>query len=125
MTSSPGQMTWRPWRPGNSGQVTILVQSAIYVPMNQRVPAQICLLIFALAASGYAQPATSGRSGHKSSWTLAWSDEFNGPDGSQPDTSGWSLESGGKGWGNQELEYYTAGQANVHLEHGHLVIAAR
>ncbi len=42
-----------------------------------------------------------------SSWVLTWSDEFNGPDGSAPDPAKWIVESGGNGWGNNELEYYT------------------
>jgi len=56
-------------------------------------------------------------------WKLAWSDEFNGPDGSGVDGSKWVLETGGEGWGNEELEYYTDRAANVFLrssEHGPL-----
>ena len=34
-------------------------------------------------------------------WTLVWSDEFNGPNGSAVDRSKWVLETGGEGWGNQ------------------------
>jgi hypothetical protein len=40
-------------------------------------------------------------------WVLIWDDEFNGPDGSPRDATKWVLESGGDGWGNEELEYYT------------------
>ncbi len=39
---------------------------------------------------------------------LVWSDEFNGPDDSPADSTRWTAEVGGNGWGNQELEYYTA-----------------
>ena len=38
---------------------------------------------------------------------LVWSDEFNGPDDSAADSTRWTAEVGGNGWGNQELEYYT------------------
>ncbi len=93
--------------------------------MQQHILGEICVLIFALATSGYGQSATSRRSDTKASWTLTWSDEFKGPDGSLPDASKWSLETGGNGWGNQELEYYTDRPENVHIEHGHLVITAR
>lgn len=55
-------------------------------------------------------------------WTLAWSDEFNGPDGSAVDSSQWVRETGGGGWGNQELEYYTARPQNAFLQGGNLVI---
>ena len=58
-------------------------------------------------------------------WVLAWSDEFNGKNGSAPDPAKWTLETGGNGWGNQELEYYTARPDNARIEHGHLVITAR
>ncbi len=41
-------------------------------------------------------------------WHLTWSDEFNAPNGTQPDPKKWSFELGGNGWGNKELETYTA-----------------
>ncbi len=59
-----------------------------------------------------------------SRWTMVWSDEFNGPDGSPPDSSKWVLETGGDGWGNQELEYYTRRPRNSYQEGGNLVIKA-
>ena len=55
-------------------------------------------------------------------WTLTWSDEFNGPDGSPVDSSKWVSETGGNGWGNQELEYYTARTQNAFQKDGNLVI---
>jgi beta-glucanase (GH16 family) len=61
----------------------------------------------------------------KSGWTLVWSEEFNQPDGSPPDPAKWTALSGGGGWGNQEIEYYTSRPENVHVEHGNLVIIAR
>src|SRR5205814_406118 len=57
-------------------------------------------------------------------WTLTWSDEFNGPNGGPPDAKKWILESGGNGWGNNELEYYTPRPQNARLENGNLVIEA-
>jgi beta-glucanase (GH16 family) len=57
-------------------------------------------------------------------WVLTWSDEFNGPVGSIPDPAKWVVESGGNGWGNDELEYYTARSQNVRQEDGNLVIEA-
>jgi beta-glucanase (GH16 family) len=57
-------------------------------------------------------------------WILTWSDEFNGPDGSTPDPTKWVVESGGNGWGNHELEYYTPRGQNVREENGNLVIEA-
>ena len=58
-------------------------------------------------------------------WKLVWSDEFNQPDGSAPDPAKWRYDIGGTGWGNNELEYYTARTNNARIEHGHLVIEAR
>jgi beta-glucanase (GH16 family) len=58
-------------------------------------------------------------------WTLVWSDEFNGPDGSAPDSSKWTHDTGGKGWGNSELECYTNRLQNAQLQGGHLVITAQ
>jgi beta-glucanase (GH16 family) len=68
-----------------------------------------------------ALPASSS----DSAWTLTWSDEFDGPNGSPPDTKTWIRESGGNGWGNNELEYYTTRLENSRLENGKLVIEAR
>lgn len=59
------------------------------------------------------------------SYTLSWSDEFSGPDGSAPDSSKWTYETGGNGWGNNELEYYTSRPLNVKLQGGNLVITAQ
>jgi beta-glucanase (GH16 family) len=57
-------------------------------------------------------------------WTLTWSDEFNGADGTAPDSTYWSHDVGGDGWGNDELEYYTDGASNTYMEGGNLVIVA-
>jgi len=58
-------------------------------------------------------------------WKLVWSDEFNAPDDSPVDSSKWVLETGGNGWGNQELEYYTARPGNAIQGGGNLAIKAR
>jgi beta-glucanase (GH16 family) len=57
-------------------------------------------------------------------WTVIWSDEFSVPDGSAPDSKKWTYDIGGKGWGNQELEYYTNRKENARIENGNLVITA-
>lgn len=59
-----------------------------------------------------------------SGWTLSWSDEFNGPDGSVPDSTKWTYDLGGGGWGNQELESYTSRPQNAQIQGGNLVITA-
>ena len=57
-------------------------------------------------------------------WVLTWSDEFNGTDGSSPDTRKWNVETGGSGWGNDELQYYTSRSQNVRQQDGNLIIEA-
>jgi beta-glucanase (GH16 family) len=57
-------------------------------------------------------------------WTLVWSDEFSGADGSGIDTTKWTALTGGDGWGNQEREYYTQSLANAQVQGGSLVITA-
>ncbi len=47
---------------------------------------------------------------------LTFSDEFEGANGSAVDPAKWTAESGGGGWGNQELEYYTASTENAFLD---------
>ena len=82
-----------------------------------------CLTSFAIvliAAAAAAQTTTSPPP--RPGWTLVWSDEFNGPDASPVDTSKWVRESGGNGWGNQELEYYTTRPENAFQQGGNLVI---
>jgi len=58
-------------------------------------------------------------------YTLVWSDEFNGKNGSPPDAAKWTYDIGGSGWGNRELEYYTNRAENARIERGKLVITAR
>ena len=58
-------------------------------------------------------------------WTLVWSDEFNQTNGAAPDPTKWTYDLGAGGWGNGELENYTARTNNVRIENGKLVIEAR
>ncbi len=77
---------------------------------------RFCAIVLALAALALpARPA---------GWTLVWSDEFDGPDNSPPDPAKWNFETGGRGWGNNELETYTARTANARLLGGNLAITA-
>lgn len=72
---------------------------------------------------GSAGPAPSPTPSQQS-WTLVWSDDFNGPNGSSPDASKWVFDIGGGGWGNNELETYTSRTQNAYLQDGVLVIQA-
>jgi beta-glucanase (GH16 family) len=45
-------------------------------------------------------------------WEQVWSDEFNVPDINR---SNWTYDTGGDGWGNKELEYYTSRAQNSYV----------
>src|SRR5581483_8374167 len=55
-------------------------------------------------------------------WNIVWSDEFNG---ASLNRQTWTNETGGGGWGNNELEYYTASPANVSVSGGLLRVTAQ
>lgn len=56
-------------------------------------------------------------------WKLSWSDEFDYT--GLPDSSKWQFETGGHGWGNHELQYYTdRDTANAFVKDGLLRITA-
>ncbi len=92
--------------------------------MKLRALVLVCFLLFTshlfagTAKSQSTQPS-------QQQWELVWSDEFDGPEGSAPDPAKWSFVVEGNGFGNQELEYYTARPENTHVEKDHLVITAR
>ena len=54
--------------------------------------------------------------------SLVWSDEFTSK---TINSSNWSYDIGGSGWGNNELEYYTNSSKNAYTTGGYLVIEAR
>ena len=59
-------------------------------------------------------------------WVPTWADEFDGPAGAPADPASWTYETGGWGWGNQELQYYTDSTDNAAMDGaGNLVITAR
>lgn len=54
---------------------------------------------------------------------LLWSEEFNYS--GLPDASIWNMETGGGGWGNNELQYYTDREENASVGGGYLTITAK
>lgn len=57
---------------------------------------------------------------------LVWSDEFDGASGQGVDLERWTVAEGAGGWGNDELQNYTDGSANLGLDGaGHLAITAQ
>src|SRR5438445_337106 len=78
------------------------------------------------ATAGKYVTAEGGGGGGTPGWKLAWSDECDGPAGAGIDGNKWTFDSGGGGWGNAELEYYTNRTDNVRLDGaGNLQIVAR
>ena len=74
------------------------------------------------SAGASAASCTSATAGYK----LVWSDEFNGPSGTAVDSTKWTYDVGGTGWGNNELEYYTNGTNNAAMDgSGNLLITAK
>jgi hypothetical protein len=74
------------------------------------------LLYFPVDTIGYSTPISyPGK-------TLVWSDEF---DGTTINPTTWTFEAGGGGWGNAELETYTAKTSNAFQSKGNLIIEAR
>jgi beta-glucanase (GH16 family) len=60
----------------------------------------------------------------QSCYELVWGDEFNY--NGLPDSTLWTFEEGGSGWGNNELQYYTSKRLeNARVEDGVLTIEAR
>lgn len=67
--------------------------------------------------SGYTAPSSYP------GMSLKWSDEFNG---NTVNTNNWNYDTGGGGWGNNELEYYTNSTKNSFVtDGGYLVLEAR
>jgi beta-glucanase (GH16 family) len=55
---------------------------------------------------------------------LVWSDEFDRA--GLPDSTKWTYETGGNGWGNNEKQFYTSRRPeNARVENGKLIIEAR
>ncbi|HEX2444975.1 MAG TPA: glycoside hydrolase family 16 protein [Vicinamibacterales bacterium] len=78
----------------------------------------LCVLLATLACMSSPDPITAaGRE-------LVWSDEFDRA--GLPDPARWSYDVGGHGWGNKEMQFYTADRPeNARVEGGHLIVEAR
>ncbi|SDI78160.1 Glycosyl hydrolases family 16 [Frankineae bacterium MT45] len=81
------------------------------------------LLLLAIAPALFISTSSGGAGA--APWKFSHSEEFNGPAGSQPSSKLWLIDTGG-GWGNGELESYTARTSNVSENgKGQLVLTAR
>ena len=69
--------------------------------------------------------AACGNGEEEPTWTMVWSDEFEGPAGQLPSAANWTFDIG-TDWGNNQLEYDTDRPENVSLDgNGNLAITAR
>lgn len=105
-----------------SGRAQHVYRVKAFRNLRLTVRAAAAFLLLATYLPGSTQKTAEPAAGP--SWILTWSDEFNGTNGSPPDSAKWTAESGGNGWGNGELEYYTPRHQNVRQENGDLVIEA-
>lgn len=77
------------------------------------------LILLTVVSSG----STPVKIVHADDWELYWDEEFNY--NGIPDSSKWSYDVGGQGWGNNELQYYTkASSKNVEVSNGTLKLKA-
>lgn len=105
-----------------SGTYTITVQAhtttAAFISQTKEVTVSINPgeepLPDYIPATGYTTPESY------EGMTLVWQDEFEGTALNEDD---WTYETGGHGWGNNELQYYR--RENTSIVDGHLVITAK
>ncbi|WOH19406.1 family 16 glycosylhydrolase [Paenarthrobacter sp. GOM3] len=96
--------------------------------MKRRLTPWVMVIVgFTLIATLIApEPPALAAAGMPAPGALVWSDEFNGLAGSAPDNSKWLHDTGGSGWGNGELQYYTSSTRNAAMDgHGNMAITAR
>lgn len=78
-----------------------------------------CLLLISICMAA----CTASQKMDKNKWKLSWSEEFNYT--GLPDSTKWNYDTGGHGWGNNELQYYThADLSNVEVNNGSLKLKA-
>jgi beta-glucanase (GH16 family) len=93
----------------------------IYIPL-------LSLLISAIqfnspaTQTDSAEPLTLQKTETQFETKPIWSEEFNYS--GKPDPTKWNFETGGTGWGNHELQYYTDGK-NAVVGNGYLTITAK
>ncbi|KWX66914.1 glycoside hydrolase [Mycobacterium sp. NAZ190054] len=84
----------------------------------------VAVLACVVALAGCSAAAPVGHA-EPSGPRIIFADDFDGPAGARP-ASQWRYQTGGGGWGNNEMQTYTDTAANVGLDGaGHLAITAR
>jgi beta-glucanase (GH16 family) len=94
------------------------------IPKSVNVVLVLPLLVLIAVFFSGSQASTESRGQGQAHWRLVWSDEFDYK--GLPDAKKWDYDVGGQGWGNKELQFYTARRKeNARVEQGHLIIEAR
>ncbi len=88
--------------------------------MRLHIP--ICFVFLSLLSPACTSPVEKEEPTANGDWTLVWQDEFNGV---HLNEAKWNYETGGHGWGNNELQYYTNRPENVYVRDGKLILEAR
>ena len=82
------------------------------------------LLAGVACCSDSTRTASGSPSETQPQWRLVWSDEFD--TSGLPDPAKWYYDTGGHGWGNNELQFYTERRLeNARVEGGRLIVEAR
>ncbi|MGV0834549.1 glycoside hydrolase family 16 protein [Mycolicibacterium thermoresistibile] len=97
----------------------------IAAPYRRRC-AGVLLTLVVLLVGGCADPTVTGRADPaRPEAEVIFVDDFDGPAGASPG-SAWRFDTGGGGWGNNEMQIYTDDPANASLDgDGNLVLTAR
>src|SRR5260370_24349853 len=80
--------------------------------------------VLLIVASFLVPHAEAGRVRAPKGYTLVWSDEFKGKNGSLPDAAKWTFDIGGEGWGKHQLEGQPNPPEKTRMERGPLGITA-
>jgi beta-glucanase (GH16 family) len=85
----------------------------VVIRMTASIGVLLIMILFSAATkSATAQCGTTPPTG-AITWTTNWCDEFNGAANSTIDSTKWTYDTGGGGWGNNELEVYCAPTSNT------------
>ena len=115
------------FRIGNSGEESQNTTGEFSFTLTNQGLNQFPFYVYAYAADGTSISKITnlaidveGNGGSGNNDVLVWSDEFDGT--GSIDSSKWTTETGGGGWGNQEEQIYTSSSNNVRKEAGILKI---
>lgn len=101
---------------GKSGtyDVKVVAYSKDNLSIDKTISITVLVGVPPIPTTGYSTPEKY------TGMNLVWQDEFSG---SQLNLTDWKFETGGSGWGNNELEYYQ--EKNTAVYDGYLIITAK